>query len=196
MSPTEATKVAGSGGLTSRCSSHSRSTSKPAALEAGLGVAHRGEVLHIGHAAQVRREALVARAASSASFHSATLPSPPHWASNAPPGAQRREQPVEEPLVIEDPVEGRVGEHGFDRPLELQVEEVGDAGARPGRRTRRGSRARARSSTARRRRRSRCPLGSRSSRCRVTRPEPQPASSDGLVAAQVRRASTSRPHSS
>ena len=43
------------------------------------------------------------------------LPSPPHCATSRPPGAQRRVQPREQPLVVGDPVERRGREDRVER---------------------------------------------------------------------------------
>ena len=130
----------GSGGSTSCSSIQTFPTSKPGAGEPVAGVADRGEVAGRGHPRAGRRRS--ARRPRSPRAPAATrrrCPRPPHWASITPPGRSAANRRCEQPLVVEDPVEGRVREDRVDRLVELELEQVRDPTARPGRRTRRGA---------------------------------------------------------
>ena len=73
--------------------------------------------------------------------NSATLPSPPNCTSICPPGRSAANRRREEALVVEDPVEGGVGEDRVDRLVELELGEVGDDQLDAARRSPRSSRA-------------------------------------------------------
>ena len=119
------------------------------------------------------RTAPRAPTSAAAPWKRSTLPAPPHWATSCPRAAAPRAG-GRTALVVGDPVEDGVREHGVDRLVELERGQVGleDGGAVAERRARLRDHRR-----ARRPRRSRGRAGSRSSSSRVTRPLPQPASS-------------------
>ena len=103
------------------------------------------------------------------------LPLPPHWATSRPPGLSAACEPLEQALVVADPVEDGVREDGVDRLVEL---ELGEALAQRTRRAaRRGPRGRARPSRAPSRPPRRARAAAARAAARSRGPTPQPASS-------------------
>ena len=113
----------GSARLAARSSSQQRRARSPR-LEARLGVARRGEVPGLaiprryGAKRSRRRRPDRARQAVLDVAHAAALRLQP------PPGREARHGAPEQTLVVQDPVERRVGEHRVHRSVELQLEQV------------------------------------------------------------------------
>ena len=109
--------------------------------------------------------------------------------------AQRVMQAGEQPLVVEDPVEGGRGDQEVGRLVHLQLEEVAwrTATRRPGPRA--GATPPPPCAPSRPRP-ARCPRGRRSANRRVTRPVPQPASIARSSPSSGMRSTTRRPQAS
>ena len=122
---------------------------EPAALEPRPRVADRGEVVEIAHPAQVRaRSARRPRPPRSRASTRRRCPLRRTAPRAPPPGRSAARKRREQPLVVEDPVKGRVREDGVDGLGERELEQVGldqlDAVAEGGERlagVRRSSRA-------------------------------------------------------
>ncbi len=98
-----------------------------AAGEPLRGLLRAGEVPRPGPAGQRRRERLPLPHQLGRCLQRGDVAGAAALGDEAAAGHEQVEQPREQPLVVGDPVEGRGREDRVDRPVELKLQQIGDA---------------------------------------------------------------------
>ena len=91
-----------------------------------------GEQVRLGHVAQRVREGGGRRDVTRDAQGAGDVPGAPALRDEPPAGREGREQPREQALVVEDPVEGRRRDDQVHRRLHLQLEQVAPTHPHPG----------------------------------------------------------------